>query len=178
MPTYLGPLARAYYFLTSDLSQEEKQQRKALFGSLSDGFQPVRPYLWRLADDTMLEIPVTTMPLVKLPIHFSYLLFISTYSRSLARLYFRMALSLCRSTHTQPSLLLHPLDFLGGDDVSELAFFPAMGISGAQKLAWITQFLEMLGARYQVLSMSEHAELLLESGRLPSHRWARPEGSR
>jgi peptidoglycan/xylan/chitin deacetylase (PgdA/CDA1 family) len=175
LPTYLGPLARAYYFLTSNLSREEKQQRKALFGSLSDGLQPLRPYLWRLADDRLLEIPVTTMPLAKVPIHFSYLLYIGTYSRWLARLYFRTALSLCRTTRTQPSLLLHPLDFLGGDDVSELAFFPAMGVSGAQKLDRITEFLEMLGKRFQVLPMAEHAKRLLEPGDLPSRRWSRAE---
>jgi peptidoglycan/xylan/chitin deacetylase (PgdA/CDA1 family) len=179
LPTYLGPLARAYYFLASDLSKEERQQRKALFGSLSDGFQPLKPYLWRIADDRLLEIPVTTMPLAKVPIHFSYLLYLSTYSRALARQYFRTALALCRTTRTQPSLLLHPLDFLGGDDVSELAFFPAMGISGAQKLDLITEFLEMLGERFQALPMAEHADQLLKSGYLPSRRWssAKPSGA-
>jgi peptidoglycan/xylan/chitin deacetylase (PgdA/CDA1 family) len=175
LPTYLGPLARAYYFLTSDLSKEEKRQRRALFGSLSDGFQPLKPYLWRLADDRLLEIPVTTMPLAKVPIHFSYLLYISTYSRALARMYFSTALSLCRATRTQPSLLLHPLDFLGGDDVSELAFFPAMGVSGARKLNRIKGFLEMLDERFRVLPMAEHAERLLETGGLSSRHWSRTE---
>jgi hypothetical protein len=175
LPTYLGPLARMYYFLTSGLSKEERGQRKALFGSIRDGFQPNRPYLWQMGDDRILEIPVTTMPLTKVPIHFSYLLYISTYSRPLARQYFRTALSLCRTTRIQPSLLLHPLDFLGGDDVSELEFFPAMGISGAQKLVRITEFLEMLGERLQVLPMAEHADRLLESGDLQSRRWSRAE---
>lgn len=30
-PTFLGPLARAYYFLTTKLDPEEKRKRKALF---------------------------------------------------------------------------------------------------------------------------------------------------
>ena len=157
------------------MSKEERKQRKALFGGVRDGFQPLKPYLWRLADGPLLEIPVTTMPLAKVPIHFSYLLYLSTYSRPLARQYFRTALSLCRTTRTQPSLLLHPLDFLGGDDVSELSFFPAMGISGAEKLERITGFLAMLGERFQVLPMAEHADRLLEPGDLQSRRWSRAE---
>ena len=31
-PTYLGPLARAYYFATAKLTPEEREKRKALFG--------------------------------------------------------------------------------------------------------------------------------------------------
>ena len=35
-PTFLGPVARAYYFMTSDLSEEEMQKRKELFGKFRD----------------------------------------------------------------------------------------------------------------------------------------------
>ena len=34
-PTFLGPLARAYYFMTSKLDKEELDLRKALFGKIS-----------------------------------------------------------------------------------------------------------------------------------------------
>ncbi len=37
LPTWLGPIARLYYFWTSDLSAAEKQKRKALFGRFADG---------------------------------------------------------------------------------------------------------------------------------------------
>ena len=68
------------------------------------------------APGDIIEIPVTTMPLLKFPIHASYILYLSCYSTALAMTYFRTALSLCRITGTPPSILLHPLDFLGGDD--------------------------------------------------------------
>ena len=125
-PTFLGPLARAYYFMTSNLSKAERQKRKALFGGFKDGFQPLKPYQWSLGTDQLIEMPVTTLPIFKVPIHFSYLLYLSVYSPALALLYFRLALWLCRLTGTQPSLLLHPLDFLTQEDVPELAFFPGM----------------------------------------------------
>ena len=159
-PTFLGPLARAYYFMTSEFSKEERQQRKNLFGGLRDGLRPVKPYLWDLGDEDLLEIPVTTMPLFKLPFHFSYLLYISTFSVALSLLYFKTALGLCRMTGTEPSLLLHPLDFLGGDDVSELAFFPAMKLQSAQKLDLLNNLFRVLAARYTIQPVVEHAKRL------------------
>ena len=71
-PTYLGSLARAYYFFTSQLNRSDKEDRKQLFGKLSDGQRPIRPFIWSIGDRDLLEIPVTTMPLFKLPIHTSY----------------------------------------------------------------------------------------------------------
>ena len=122
-PTFLGPLARAYYFMTAKLSEEEKQKRKALFGKFKDGLQPLNPYEWVLDDASKLvEIPVTTMPIFKVPIHVSYILYLSSFSTTLALLYFQFALMLCRPTGTQLSLLLHPLDFLGRDDRTGTSF--------------------------------------------------------
>jgi peptidoglycan/xylan/chitin deacetylase (PgdA/CDA1 family) len=165
-PTFLGPLARAYYFMTSDFSKEERQQRKNLFGGLRDGLRPVRPYLWDLGDEDLLEIPVTTMPLVKLPFHFSYLLYISTFSVPLSLLYFKTALGMCRMTGTEPSLLLHPLDFLGGEDIPELAFFPAMKLESSRKLKLLDRLLGVLSSRYSVINVGEQARELRRTSRL------------
>jgi hypothetical protein len=169
LPTFLGPLARAYYFLTSDLKAEEKAQRKALFGGLRDGLRPVRPYRWQLENGQLLEIPVTTMPLLKLPFHFSYLLYISTFSIALAVLYFKAALWMCRITGTEPSLLLHPLDFVGRTDVPELAFFPAMKLDTTRKLELLNRVLRNLEARYTVTSLGEQARRLQQNSSLAVH---------
>jgi len=106
------------------------------------------------------------MPPVKLPFHFSYLLYIGTFSATLAVLYFKSALRMCQLSGTEPSLLLHPLDFLGGDDVSELAFFPAMKMAGAQKLALMDRILRILSSRYSVLQLGAHAGELLKMSHL------------
>ena len=115
-PTFLGPLARAYYFFTSNLNSKQRSERKQLFGKFKEGFRKLRPFEWDLEAGRLAEIPVTTMPVVKLPIHVSYLLYLASYSPRLARCYFRFALAMCRTFTVSPSLLLHPLDFLGGDD--------------------------------------------------------------
>lgn len=161
LPTFLGPLARAYYLMTSRLSSAERERRKLLFGRLGDGFRPLKPYRWGTdGGDTLLEIPVTTMPGARVPIHFSYLLYLSGLSPKLALGYFGTALRLCEATGTQPSLLLHPLDFLGCDDdcADELSFFPAMNLPRGRKLELVGEALGLLSSRFEVLTVREHAE--------------------
>jgi hypothetical protein len=160
-PTYLGPLARAYYFLKSPIGdREQKEQRKKLFGSLSDGFRPTRAYRWRTSNRELIEIPVTTMPMFKVPIHVSYLLYLSGFSTSLALAYFETALWLCRVSGTQPSLLLHPLDFLGCDDTADLSFFPAMQMKSSVKVPFVEKILDSFREQFEVVAMKEHARRL------------------
>jgi hypothetical protein len=167
-PNLLNPLARAYFFATSNLSAEEKEQRKALFGTWADALKPLKPYRWQLEGRQLLEIPVTTMPLFKVPIHLSYILYLSKYARPLARLYFRFALAMCALTRTQPSILLHPLDFLGAEDCRELAFFPGMDLGRDRKLALVGEALDLMADRYELLTMRAHAQRLLDTGSLRS----------
>ncbi|MGI9429523.1 MAG: polysaccharide deacetylase family protein [Bythopirellula sp.] len=156
-PTFLGPIARMYYFFSSNLSRQERADRKQLFGRFREGFRSLRPYLWKMPAGQLVEIPVTTMPLLKLPIHVSYLLYLAQYSRWLALTYWRMALLLCRLMRVEPSLLLHPLDFMGCDDDSDLAFFPAMQSPAAEKVALVGDVIDLLASKYQIVTMSAHA---------------------
>jgi hypothetical protein len=93
-----------------------------------------------------------------LPIHVSYLLYLAQYSRWLALTYWRLALLFCRLMRVEPSLLLHPLDFMGCDDESDLAFFPAMQSPAAEKMALVGEVVDLLASKYQIVTMSEHAE--------------------
>jgi peptidoglycan-N-acetylglucosamine deacetylase len=161
-PNILNPLARAYFFSKSNLSSEERRQRKALFGSASDALRPVKPYYWRLTAGRLAELPVTTMPVFKTPIHFSYLLYLGNYSAVLAKLYFRFALGMCRLTDTQPSLLLHPLDFLGAEDDNDLAFFPGMNYTRSRKLSILGELMDILQKQYNVINIAKHVELICQ----------------
>jgi len=156
-PTFLGPLARAYYFFQSNLKRSERRQRKQLFGKFSEGFRPLRPYRWPGLERELVEIPVTTMPFLRLPIHVSYLLYLGQYSERLALVYFRWALALCDIAGVDPSLLLHPLDFLGCDDNQGLDFFPAMRLPAANKLRLAASVIDLLAERRRVVTMREHA---------------------
>lgn len=167
LPTYLGPLARRYYFMTAKLTAEQRRERASLFGTLADGRRPVRAYRWRLPSGRrLLEIPVTTMPVLKAPFHLSYLLYLSRVSEPLMAAYLRAALLACRATGTEPSFLLHPLDLLGGDQVRELAFFPGMDLTGKRKLGLFLKVLRILGEHFRLVNMSTHAAALEARGGL------------
>ncbi len=170
LPTYLGPLARAYYFRTARLSAEERQQRRLLYGTLRDGLRPVKPYRWRLDGGSLVEVPVTTLPLFKVPFHISYLLYLGVYSHRLAKLFLWHALTACRLAGVQPSMLLHPLDFLGAEDCPALAFFPAMGLPGEVKRRRALELLDMFRSRFTVVPLGRHVEALEAAGGLPSRR--------
>lgn len=167
-PNVLNPVGRWYFFWKSDLTAEEKRQRSGLFGTMKDALNPIKPYRWKLDEGELVEIPVTTMPLFRIPIHYSYVLYLATYSRAIARFYYRLSLGLCRLLRVQPSLLLHPLDFMGNDDDQELAFFPGMNMSSSNKIELMNELLEYLSKRFEVVTMSEHAQRLDQNRKLPT----------
>jgi len=161
-PTFLGPLARIYYFFHSNLKGRAKKQRKALFGSLTNGFRPLKPYRWS-GKDGLLELPVTTMPIFRLPIHLSYILYLSEFSSGLATLYFRTAMQLCKLNGVSPSLLLHPLDFLGCDDRVGLDFFPGMSLAAGRKFDVVGRIFEIYSNEFNVVCMKDHALSISQS---------------
>ena len=175
-PTFLGPLARAYYFATAKLTPEEREQRKALFGGLAEGLRPLDPYRWSLGDGrSLLEIPVTTMPVARLPFHLSYLVYLSRVSEGLAMAYLHAALGLCRAAGTEPSFLLHPLDLIGGDLAPQLRFFPGMDVPSARKTRFFQRVLRTLNEGFELVPMGEHAGRIAARERLPQR--ALPAGA-
>ena len=155
LPTYLGPLARMYYFKKSDLSKGEKKARKELFGKFSEGFRKLKPYKWDLGEGkSITEIPVTTMPVFKLPFHLSYLIYLGNISMPLMKLYLNTAIRMCKITNTPISFLLHPLDLIGGGQITQLAFFPGMNVSSGKKVEVFKNVINSLKKNYEVSNMS------------------------
>jgi hypothetical protein len=151
LPTYLGPLARAYYFAKSDLSKEEKKSRKELFGKFSEGFRTLKPYKWDLGNGkTIVELPVTTMPILKFPFHLSYLIY----------------LKMCKITSTPISFLLHPLDLVGGDQITQLAFFPGMNVDSTRKVKVFKMVIETIQKSYELQNMSVYYQSLISNPRI------------
>ena len=161
LPTFIGPLARAFYMRGSGLDDDELEQRSQLFGSVKEVLRPNGPYLWRFSDGDAgpVEVPVTTMPLFRVPIHATYLLYIAKYSPALSGAYLRSALALCRLTGTMPSILLHSLDFIGAEDITDLGFFPGMDMSGEVKRGLLKDYASALLDFGTIVPVGEHATL-------------------
>jgi hypothetical protein len=166
LPTYVAPLARTYYFWTSNLTREEKAQRKKMFGSLKIAIRPVKPFLWHLdSNETLLEIPITTVPIIKMPFHLSYLLYFSRFSTPLMLLYLKIALTMCRITRSALNFLLHPLDFVSRDEVPELAFFPGMDLETSRKIELFKNVMGILHERFEFVKMSTLAKNMLNANK-------------
>ncbi|MEV7097901.1 polysaccharide deacetylase family protein [Amycolatopsis sp. NPDC051045] len=154
LPTWIGPLARAYHNRTAKAPEEGLDE---LFGGFSRVLAPVHAYRWRTSGSSALvELPVTTMPLLRTPIHGSYLLQLHAISPRLARGYFRTVLRLCLARGVSPSLLLHPTDVLGAAEAPGMEFFPGMAAPGGQKVAWLGWVLSALREHFDVVGTGEY----------------------
>lgn len=158
-PTFVGPLARLYVKLSDFKSKSTKDEDapEQRFSSLADALRSLKPHQVETADGPLVELPVTTMPLSRAPIHFTYVSFLAQKSRTAARAYWRTAMRLCRLRGVGPSLLLHPLDFLGEEDEPQLAYFPGMQLSRKAKLSLLSDTLADLTKKRRVVTTAEHA---------------------
>jgi hypothetical protein len=158
-PNILNPVSRAYYFRSTVLTPEQREERSRLFGTVGDALQPNRRFEWDLGrEGSITEVPVTTFPGIRTPIHLSYLIYAGSKSRGLADLYYRSALRACLMGGNPPSMLLHPLDFLGIEDAPELSFFPGMTLPVGEKLELAHHFLGRLAGRFSPVPIEEYLE--------------------
>lgn len=163
LPTFIGPLARVYFVRKASFSKEDKKKRENLFGSFKEGFRKVKPYLYKLkSGKNILEIPVTTMPIFRLPFHMSYLIYLNNYSNILMKIYLCTAIYLCKLTKTPISFLLHPLDIIGGDRINELSFFPGMNVRSERKIEIFKEVITILKKHFTLVDMQKHARELRE----------------
>ena len=142
----------------SNLSKDELTTRKALFGSFTEGFRPLKPYCWRTAAGELIEIPVTTMPLVQgadpcqLPA-VPELLFRRRWRWPGSAPPWRCAGSPACSRRSCCTRWISS----GCDDESDLSFFPAMNLRPDSKMSVMERILKMLARRFDVVPMREHA---------------------
>jgi hypothetical protein len=66
-----------------------------------------------------------------------------------------------------PSVLLHPLDFLGAEDDPELRFFPGMNLPREEKRVLLDHVLSRLTHHFRVMPMRQHAEAVRGKFGLP-----------
>ncbi|TWT92538.1 polysaccharide deacetylase family protein [Neorhodopirellula pilleata] len=157
-PTSMAPIARAVFLARTRLRGEQRDRAKKLYGGMASMRKPNRPYLREIRGRSLCEIPVTVMPLIRTPIHFSYLNFIAGFNVTLAKTYFRAALATCRRLDVPPSLLLHPPDFLGCEDDSDMAYLPGMTTTRSRKLDFMKWALSLYASQFDVTTMIKQVQ--------------------
>lgn len=158
LPASTRALARAYHLHRAVLGAEERARQRDVFGGWAEVHRPLRPYRWELEAGTLVELPVTTLPLARLPVHFMYLNLLADGSEALARVYLGGVLRLCRLCAVPPSLLLHAGDFIAADDVACPPFLPGMRRPWARKARFMAGTLQRLVQGFTVHTLGAYAE--------------------
>jgi hypothetical protein len=159
-PTYIAPLARYFYFRRTKFSEEQKKERKNMIG-IGEVTKPNKPFIWQLSSKMkLLELPVTTMPVFRIPFHLSYLIFLSCYSETLMLLYFKISLLLSRMTKIAPVFTIHPTDLLDKKQIPELGYYPGMEISAGNKKKLFKMIIELFRKYYMLISLNDFAQLI------------------
>lgn len=166
-PSFLGPIARAYHLSKTYFGFEDRARLAHLFGGWREGLKPLRPYRWSFGPASLIEIPVTTCPVFRIPIHLTYVMYLAALSPELARTYFRVAMAMCRCLQVEPSILLHPIDFLTSREAPRLASFPGMGLRESEKRSVLESCLDYLQLNWPICSLERHASLIAQRKNIP-----------
>jgi len=172
-PSSLGPLVTAYYLSTARFTGEARRRLGRVGGTLAGALRPSRPFRWPTAAGPLLEIPVSTFPFLRFPIHASYL---QCLPRKAALACFATAARIWQSTGRAPSFLLHSTDFLGAEDTGRLSFVPGMGRSACEKLDLLDRLLDLASGLGRPVTLGERADDL-SSLSLPIRSRPAPSGA-
>ncbi|WP_231894906.1 MULTISPECIES: polysaccharide deacetylase family protein [Gordonia] len=164
LPTWIGPLARYQHFRGAELTDEQREDRADLFGGFGQVRRSLHPHRMSTSSGDLVELPVTTLPLARVPVHGSYLVQLYSISPRLARGYFLAAVRMCRLRGVGMSMLIHPTDLLDGRDVAEMAFFPGMGIRAEEKNAFMAWVIRTMQANFDVVGTGDHVDAMSAPG--------------
>lgn len=166
-PNSLGLAARLWHRTKASKIGNDENVIASLYGSLKDARQSLKPYLWSLGAGALMEMPVTTLPLLRLPFHGTYLNYLADFSPTLARGYFAAALRICRLRGVSPSFLLHASDFLGEDDPIPLDYLPGMKRRADEKNKFMMQILKSYSEAFRVGTIGAYVDELKREHELP-----------
>ena len=157
LPSIAGPLARAWLRRRSASSEIAAGGTSVLFGGWSAARRQLHPHVLDASGRRVVELPVTTMPVTRLPVHWTYLHHLAGVSTPLARTYFRLHRLLLTKTRTEPILLLHATDLLGSNDPGVPTFLPGMKLDSATKTDFVRKSLARYGEYFDFVTLAEFA---------------------
>ena len=173
-PTWIGPLLK-FYLRSRGLLRPKVETD---FGQWTDALRPLGPHPLTLSHGRrILEIPVTTHPVLRLPLHMTYLLSLGAVSTDGMLGYLENALALCRRRKIGFCFLLHAPDLLDSTDLPGLEFLPHRGLSIRRKLDLINRVLQAAAAVFRLMPLEDYARDTLISAGSAGPSSGRPDRS-
>jgi len=165
-PNATGALARAWQRRHYGLDERAKAELADQYGSLADLRRPLAPYRWRLPETDLIEVPVSTLPLLRLPVHWTYVNYLAATSTRCALAYVSTHIALCRARGLAPVLLLHATDVLGADDADCPRFMPGARLPAKAKLELLQAGLTRYAASFDLVTIGKLVAQIAGSDRL------------
>jgi peptidoglycan/xylan/chitin deacetylase (PgdA/CDA1 family) len=159
-PTVLVPVLRLYHRAVLSTRARVALGHSPSYGRSRNAFLPLAPFRWRSSAGHIVELPVTTLPFLRVPIHMSYLQALAALSPLVAQRYLTAAIRLCQASNISLSFVLHPLDVLDAIDAPHMAAFPAMSMKAKAKVEQVRWSLDALKTEFEPRTLREFVSSL------------------
>ena len=159
-PNSISPLVRFSHFRRFKGSEQDRQNQKNLYGRFRDSLNSIKPFAWSWSEGSLLEVPLTTLPALRIPFHPTYLFYLAEKSIFLARRYFDLTILALRSSDISPVLLLHPTDFIGAEDKFAPSRFPGLTLRVEEKRSLLDEWFSRFQQHYTLGTIEQLTQSL------------------
>jgi peptidoglycan-N-acetylglucosamine deacetylase len=159
IPTYYGPLFKRLKFFSLGINRKNHYLGKFIYG-----FSPLKPYhpnknkLWEKGDMKIIEIPITTMPGLRLPFHASFTL--ATCQIGFGSALFDLGLALLKMTPYPLNFVFHTNEL--SDPIADKKIRRQYGLKLPlkEKYKLCNHILCAIRNDYNIITSLEYANLL------------------
>lgn len=159
LPTYYGPLLKRLKFSSLRINRKNHY-----LGKFIHGFSPLKPYhpnenkLWKKGNMKIIEIPITTMPGLRLPFHASFTF--AAYQMGFGSTLFDIGFALLKMTSCPLNFVFHTNEL--SDPISDARIKRQYGLklSLKEKNKICNHVLNVIKNDYNIITSLEYANLL------------------
>lgn len=151
-PSSIGPLLRMSQWLRGGSRAVSYPSWQACFGSIRP-YRPARTSLYRRGEAGILEVPVSVVPWLRLPLHFSY-------AAVLGGSYLDVGLRCALRAGSPVNFLFHLVDFADPLEGALFRFVPGLKTPLAERLALADRAMSLLARQTQPLPTATLCERL------------------
>lgn len=159
MPTYYGPLLKKIKFSGLKMTRQDHYLGRCVYG-----FAPLKPYhpdpdkLWKKGNLRLLEIPITTMPWIRLPFHASFTF--ALYQMGLGSALFDLGYALLKMTSLPLNFVFHTNELSTPITDQRIQRQYGLSLSLAKKYKICNHILGLIRDDFKVITSLEYTNLL------------------
>lgn len=159
MPTYYGPLLKKIKF-----SFLKIKRKNHYLGRFVYGFSPLKPYhpnpdkLWENGNLKLLEIPITTMPWIRMPFHTSFTF--AVYQMGFGCALFNLGYALLKMTSLPLNFVFHTNELSTPIADKRIKRQYGLNLSLVEKYKICNHVLRAIQNDFNIITSLEYANLL------------------